>query len=113
MVRLLGEFVRNESFSYEKKAIDGFGAQVAREWRARGAKVRVLKNRERGDNLRIEVATSGARRRKSGCSLEVETTRTDRLRPSSPRTSRNSPTSRRAARQPDSACGCPGAKRRP
>jgi acetylornithine deacetylase/succinyl-diaminopimelate desuccinylase-like protein len=64
MVRLLGEFVRSESFSYEKKAIDAFGAQVAREWRARGgAAVRVLKNRERGNSLRIEVAATGARRR--------------------------------------------------
>jgi glutamate carboxypeptidase len=63
MVRLLGEFVQSESFSYEKKAIDAFGAQVAREWRERGATVRVLKNRERGDNLRIEVAARGAARR--------------------------------------------------
>jgi glutamate carboxypeptidase len=63
MVRLLGEFVRSESFSYEKKAIDAFGTQVASEWRKRGASVRVLKNRERGDSLRIEVGATGAARR--------------------------------------------------
>jgi glutamate carboxypeptidase len=63
MVRLLGEFVRCESFSYDKKAVDAFGARVAREWKRRGAAVRVLKNKERGNNLRLEVrgTSAGAR----------------------------------------------------
>jgi glutamate carboxypeptidase len=60
MVRLLGEFVRCESFSYEKKAVDAFGAMVAREWKRRGAAVRVLRNRQRGDNLRLEIRASAA-----------------------------------------------------
>jgi glutamate carboxypeptidase len=55
MVRLLGEFVRIESFSYDKKAVDKFGAIVAKEWKKRGGAVRVLKNKVRGNNLRIEV----------------------------------------------------------
>jgi glutamate carboxypeptidase len=60
MVQLLGEFARCESFSYDKKAVDAFGAMVAREWKRRGAAVRVLKNKERGDNLRVELrATAG------------------------------------------------------
>ena len=60
MLRLLGEFVRSESFSYDKKAVDRFGAMVAREWKHRGAEVRVLKNKDRGNNLRIELrATVG------------------------------------------------------
>jgi glutamate carboxypeptidase len=61
MVRVLGEFVRCESFSYEKKAVDAFGAMVAREWKRRGAAVRVLKSKERGDNLRFEIRASAAR----------------------------------------------------
>jgi glutamate carboxypeptidase len=61
MVRVLGEFVRCESFSYEKKAVDAFGAMVAREWKRRGAAVRVLKSKERGDNLRLEIRASAAR----------------------------------------------------
>src|ERR1700719_2734248 len=54
MVRLLGRFVRCESPSYDKAAVDRFGAVVAREWRRRGAKVKILKQRLRGDHLRIE-----------------------------------------------------------
>jgi glutamate carboxypeptidase len=60
MVRLLGEFVGCESFSYDKQAVDAFGAMVAREWKRRGAELRVLKNKERGNNLRLELrATAG------------------------------------------------------
>ena len=61
MVRLLGEFVRCESFSYDKKGVDAFGVLVAREWKRRGAAVRVLKNKERGNNLRISVNATGAK----------------------------------------------------
>ena len=71
MLRLLGEFVRSESFSYEKKAIDAFGAQVGREWRSRGAAVRVMKKRERGDNLRIEVSPNGGADQRRGQLLVI------------------------------------------
>jgi glutamate carboxypeptidase len=54
MLRLLGRFVRCESPSGDKAAVDGFGAMVAREWRRRGAKVKILRQRLRGDHLRIE-----------------------------------------------------------
>ena len=43
MVRLLGRFVRCESPSGDKAAVDRFGAMVAREWRRRGAKVKILR----------------------------------------------------------------------
>jgi len=62
MVRLLGEFVRCESFSYDKNGVDAFGALVAREWSSRGADVRVLKNKERGNNLRISVNATAKKR---------------------------------------------------
>jgi glutamate carboxypeptidase len=55
MVRLLGDFVRCESPSHDKAAVDRFGAIVAREWRRRGAKVRILRNPSRGNHLRAEV----------------------------------------------------------
>jgi glutamate carboxypeptidase len=55
MVRLLGDFVRCESPSHHKAAVDRFGVIVAREWRRRGAKVRILRNPSRGNHLRAEV----------------------------------------------------------
>jgi glutamate carboxypeptidase len=55
MVRLLGDFVRCESPSHGKAAVDRFGVIVAREWRRRGAKVRILRNPSRGNHLRAEV----------------------------------------------------------
>jgi glutamate carboxypeptidase len=55
MVRVLGDFVRCESPSHHKAAVDRFGAIVAREWRLGGAKVRVLHNAARGNHLRTEV----------------------------------------------------------
>src|SRR5580704_13060946 len=54
MVRLLGRFVRCESPSYDKAAVDRFGTMVAREWRRRGGKVKILAQRLRGNQLRIE-----------------------------------------------------------
>src|SRR5580693_4543739 len=54
MVRLLGRFVRCESPSGDKAAVDRFGAMVASEWRRRGAKVKILEQRLRGNHLRIE-----------------------------------------------------------
>lgn len=55
MVRLLGEFVRCESPSHNKAAVDRFARIVAREWRRRGATVRVLTQKKRGDLVRAEL----------------------------------------------------------
>ncbi len=55
MVELLGRMVRIESPSYEKSAVDEFGRMIAAEWRKRGAKVNVLKRRDRGDIIRAEL----------------------------------------------------------
>ncbi len=55
MARLLGRFVRAESPSYEKAAVDRFGRLVAAEWRKRGARVEFLRQRERGDHLRVTL----------------------------------------------------------
>ncbi|MGB9244750.1 MAG: M20 family metallopeptidase [Candidatus Acidiferrales bacterium] len=54
MVRLLGRFVRCESPSGDKAAVDRFGAMGASEWRRRGAAVRILRQRLRGNHLRID-----------------------------------------------------------
>ena len=61
MTRLLEKFVRAESPSFDKAAVDRFGRMVAAEWRRRGAKVARLKQRERGDHLRVEWNPSGNR----------------------------------------------------
>ena len=55
MVKLLGEFVRCESPSHDKGAVDRCGGLVAREWKRRGASVRILRQAERGDHLRAEI----------------------------------------------------------
>src|SRR5271156_54805 len=55
MVRLLGNFVRCESPSHDKDAVDRFGSMVASEWRRRGAKVRLLRQTERGNPVRAEI----------------------------------------------------------
>jgi glutamate carboxypeptidase len=61
MVQLLGRFVRCESPSYDKAAVDRFGAMVASEWRRRGAAVKILKQRLRGDHLLVEMAAGTGR----------------------------------------------------
>ena len=55
IVRLLGEFVRCESPSHEKAAVDRMGRIVAREWQGRGARVRVLRQKQAGNHVRAEV----------------------------------------------------------
>ena len=55
MVKLLGEFVRCESPSHDKGAVDRCGELVAREWKRRGASVRILRQAERGNHLRAEI----------------------------------------------------------
>ena len=54
MTRLLGKFVRAESPSFDKAAVDRFGRIVAAEWKRRGARVTLLRQRERGDHIRVE-----------------------------------------------------------
>jgi glutamate carboxypeptidase len=54
MTRLLGKFVRAESPSFDKAAVDRFGKIVAAEWRRRGARVTLVRQRERGDHVRAE-----------------------------------------------------------
>jgi glutamate carboxypeptidase len=61
MVRLLGNFVRCGSPSHHKPAVDRFGVIVAREWRRRGAKVRILRNVSRGNHVRAEIWLGGGR----------------------------------------------------
>jgi glutamate carboxypeptidase len=55
MLRLLGRFVRCESPSHRKAAVDRLGSMVASEWRRRGAKVRILRQTGRGNHVRAEV----------------------------------------------------------
>src|SRR5271169_1285378 len=55
MVKLLGEFVRCESPSHVKRAVDACAEMVAGEWRRRGAAVRILRQRERGNHVRAEI----------------------------------------------------------
>jgi glutamate carboxypeptidase len=59
MTRLLARFVRAESSSYEKPAVDRFGKILAAEWKCRGTKVRYLRQPERGDHIRAEWNPAG------------------------------------------------------
>src|SRR3981189_1508351 len=61
MMRLLGQFVRAESPSFDKAAVDRFGRIVAAEWKRRGAAVTRLHQRERGDHVRAEWRPRGKR----------------------------------------------------
>src|SRR6202162_5147981 len=54
-VKMLGTFVRSESPSHDKEAVDRFGTLVAAGWRKRGAKVRVLNTLKHGNHLRAEI----------------------------------------------------------
>jgi glutamate carboxypeptidase len=60
MMSLLGQFVRAESPSLDKAAVDCFGKIVAEEWRRRGATVTLLRQRKRGDHLRAEWNPRGS-----------------------------------------------------
>jgi glutamate carboxypeptidase len=61
MLRLLGKFVRAESPSLDKSAVDDFGRMVAAEWRARGARVTTLRQKHRGDHLLVNFPRANAR----------------------------------------------------
>jgi len=54
MTNLLGRFVRAESPSFDKSAVDRFGRIVASEWKRRGATVTFQRQRERGNHVRAE-----------------------------------------------------------
>lgn len=64
MTQLLGKFVREESPSNDKSAVDRFGGIVAAEWRRREARVTILHQRERGDHVRAEWNPHGNRARR-------------------------------------------------
>jgi glutamate carboxypeptidase len=66
MVALLRRFSECESPSSDKAAVDRFGELVAGEWRTRGASVRILKQRERGNHVRIEIPARNSKPRSSG-----------------------------------------------
>jgi glutamate carboxypeptidase len=55
MVRLLGRFVKCESPSHDKTAVDAMGQIVAAEWKRRGAKVKILRQPKRGNHVRAEL----------------------------------------------------------
>jgi glutamate carboxypeptidase len=55
IVGLLERFVRCESPSHNKAAVDRLGRIVASEWKRRGAKVRVVWQRARGNHVRAEI----------------------------------------------------------
>ena len=55
MVRLLGSFVRCESPSVNKHAVDRFADVVGAEWRKRDAQVRILRQAKRGNHVRVEL----------------------------------------------------------
>ncbi|HUO34815.1 MAG TPA: M20 family metallopeptidase [Candidatus Acidoferrum sp.] len=55
MVRLLRDFVRCESPSHDKAAVDRFARMVAGTWKRAGAKVKILREKERGNHVRAEM----------------------------------------------------------
>jgi glutamate carboxypeptidase len=63
MVQLLGKFVRCESPSHQKAAVDRMAALVAGEWRRRGARVRILRQKTRGNHVRAEIWLGSGRPR--------------------------------------------------
>lgn len=55
MVRLLRQFVQSESPTNDKASVDRMARIVAREWRRRGAKVSIFRQRKRGNHVRAEL----------------------------------------------------------
>ncbi len=53
MLRLLKRFVRSESPTDSKPAVDQFGRMVAAEWRKRGAQVEYLSRKREGNHVRV------------------------------------------------------------
>ena len=56
IVRLLERMVKIESPSNEKAAVDRMGALIAAEWKRRHARVTILRNKRRGNQIRAEVS---------------------------------------------------------
>jgi glutamate carboxypeptidase len=63
MTRTLARFVRAESPSTNKPALDRLARIVAAEWRRRSASGRVLRQSSAGDQVRVEWNPAGARGR--------------------------------------------------
>jgi glutamate carboxypeptidase len=61
LLRLLGHLVRCESSSYDKPGVDRCARMLAAEWAERlgRSSVRVLRQRERGNHLRVEWTPAG------------------------------------------------------
>jgi glutamate carboxypeptidase len=60
MVATLRQFVQCESPSAGKSSVDRFGELVAGEWRRRGARVQVIRQRETGNHVRVEICTGAS-----------------------------------------------------
>jgi glutamate carboxypeptidase len=54
MTNNLGRFVRSESPSFDKVAVDRFGHMVAAEWKRRGAAVTILRQRKFGGHVKAQ-----------------------------------------------------------
>jgi glutamate carboxypeptidase len=61
MTRTLERFVRAESPSTNKRALDQFARIVAAEWRRRGANVRIVRQSAAGDHVRVEWRAASPR----------------------------------------------------
>jgi glutamate carboxypeptidase len=62
MLRLLAELVRVESPSDSKPALARLAPRLAREWRGRGARVALVRQRRAGSHLRAELRPAGPAR---------------------------------------------------
>jgi len=60
-LHLLKRLVEIESPSHDKRAVDRLARIVASEWRRRGARVRILRNRDRGNHVLVELVLSPQR----------------------------------------------------
>jgi glutamate carboxypeptidase len=61
MIRLLARFVRSESPSDDKLAVDRLAHMVAAEWRRRGARTEYLRRPTSGDHVRVTWPAKGTR----------------------------------------------------
>jgi glutamate carboxypeptidase len=61
MVRLLEKFVRCESPSFNKEAVDRMGEIVGEEWQKRGAQVHILQQSKQGNHVRAEISEGNGR----------------------------------------------------
>jgi len=64
MTRLLARFIRIESPSFDKAAVDRLGRTVAAEWKQRGASVTFIWQRDRGNHVRAVWRPRGVRSRR-------------------------------------------------